>query len=349
MPIAARFGERCTRGASWPAPAAACIRFPPIGVTTTRDTNAYRNPLLMRTPRRLPPDLARAPFSVERADAAAVSRDRLRASDLANPFRGVRVPRALLEGADEHARFSLLCDAYQTRMPRGWFFSGPAAARIMGVPVPARLQRPEVHVTAPTAFTPRGRFVVGHTAQRAETTSMFGRPVRVPAEVWCELASVLDLDELVQAGDRTLSDKPVPLTTRRHLGAAVAAHGSRRGARLLATALPLLRENVWSPRETWVRLVIVRAGLPEPHRNRRIYGPDRKLIAIGDLVFPQYKTIVEYEGERWHSNPWSSIDVDRFNRLVLLGWTVIRVRKHHTAADVEQMTRAALLLNGWQG
>jgi hypothetical protein len=28
---------------------------------------------------------------------------------------------------------------------------------------------------------------------------------------------------------------------------------------------------------------------------------------------------------------------------------VIRVRKHHTSADVERMTRAALALKGWRG
>ncbi|AYG04406.1 hypothetical protein D7I44_13290 [Gryllotalpicola protaetiae] len=283
------------------------------------------------------------------ADAAGLTRDRLRASDLANPFRGVRLPLALLEEADDDERFALLCDAYQVRMPRGWFFSGPTAARITGVPLPARLERLEVHVTAPTRSTPRGPLVVGHTAQLAETTWMNGRRVRVLAEVWCELASVMDVDELIAAGDRMLSEKPFLLTTLRHLEHAVAVHGPGRGARKLREALPQLRENVWSPRESWVRLVILRAGLPEPERNLRILGSDGKLIAIGDLVYRRFKVVIEYEGERWHKDRWSGLDVDRYNRLVLAGWTVIRVRKHHTAADVARMTREALMLRGWRG
>jgi hypothetical protein len=303
----------------------------------------------MRRPGPLPKPLADAPFSVETSDAAGVSRGRLAASDLALPFRGVRVPLALLEDADDDTRFALLCDAYQARMPRGWFFSGPTAARIMGVPLPERLEQQLVHVTAPGDFAPRGRFVVGHKTSRAETARMYGRPVRVPAEVWCELASVMDLDELIVAGDRMLSDKPVMLTTRRHLQQAVAAHGPGRGARTLRQALPELREDVWSPRETWVRLVIRRAGLPEPERNARIHDRGGRLIAIGDLVYRRYRIVIEYEGERWHNDPWSRIDVDRFNRLVLNGWTVIRVRRHHTAADVEEMTRDALALRGWRG
>lgn len=240
-------------------------------------------------------------------------------------------------------------DAYQAKLPPGWFFSGPTEARLLGVPLPARLERLEVHVTSPGSFAPRGRFVVGHPAREAETARMFGRTVRVPAELWCELAAYLDVDELVVAGDRMLSDKPVLLTTRWHLEQAVAAHVGGRGVRTLRAALPQLRDDVWSPRETWVRLVILRAGLPEPARNRRIHGRGGKLIAIGDLVYEKFKIVIEYEGERWHSDPWSGIDIDRFNALNVLGWLVVRVRKKHTAADVERMVGDALTSRGWRG
>jgi hypothetical protein len=205
-----------------------------------------------------------------------------------------------------------------------------------------------LHVTAVSAFAPRGKYVVGHTAQAAETTRVNGKRVRVPHEVFCELASVLELDELIAAGDRMLSDKPFLLATRRHLEAAIAAHGAGRGARRLRAALPQLREDVWSPRETWVRLVLLRAGMPEPAHNRRIFDADGRLVAIGDLVYEKLKIVIEYEGERWHKDPWSVIDVDRYNALVLLGWSVIKVRKHHTAADVERMVGTALALRGWR-
>lgn len=297
----------------------------------------------MRHPAPLPDPLLRAPFTVAQADAFGLSRDRLEASDLAHPFRGVHVPLGLLADADDDTRFARLCDAYQAKMPRRWFFSGPTAARIMGVPLPARLERSDqLHVTSTGGFAPSGRHIVGHTARVAETSIMFDRPVRVAAEVWCELASVLTVDELIAAGDRLLSDRPAMLTTRRHLEAAVARHGSGRGARRLREALPQLRDNVWSPKETWVRLVLLRAGLPEPVANRHIYDAAGALVAIGDLVYPKRKIVIEYEGERWHRDARAVIDVDRFNRLSLLGWTIIRIRKHHTAANVVAMVRAAL-------
>ncbi|GAA4174904.1 hypothetical protein GCM10022287_19490 [Gryllotalpicola koreensis] len=244
----------------------------------------------------------------------------------------------------------MLCDAYQAKMPRQWFFSGPTAARIMGVPLPARLEKLEVHVTARGgSFAPSGRNVVGHKTRAAETTWVNRRRVRIGAEVWCELASVLSVNELIQAGDRMLSEKPFLLATRRHLIDAVAAFGAGRGVRKLREALPQLRENVWSPRETWVRLVLLRAGLPEPECNVRLFRPDGVFLAVGDLVYRRYRVVIEYEGERWHTDPWAGREIDRYNRLVLAGWTVVRVRKHHTAADVERMTLEALRLRSYRG
>lgn len=304
----------------------------------------------MRHPSPLPVQLETAPFHVSAADAVGVTRERLRSSDLLAPFKAVRVPKALLEAADDDRKFEILCDAYQAKLPQGWFFSFATAARILGIPLPQRLERPEVHVTAPRrGVRPRGRHVKGHSAVGAKLGHFFGRVVRDPAELWCELASILNLDELIAAGDRLLSEYPVMLTTRRRLEAAVAAHGAGRGARMLREALPLLRDNVWSPRETWLRLVLLRAGLPEPERNRRIHGRGGRLIAIGDLVYPQFGIVIEYEGERWHADPWSVIDSDRYTALSIQGWTIVRIRKHHTAADAEQLVREALIARGWRG
>ncbi|GAA4178542.1 hypothetical protein GCM10022287_28990 [Gryllotalpicola koreensis] len=184
----------------------------------------------MSRPEPLPEHLASGPFTVSEADAAPLTRGRLRSSDLAAPFKGIRLPRALLENAEPDKQLTLLCDAYQKQMPRNWFFSGPTAARIMGVPLPSRLENVEVHVTAVGAFAPRGRYVIGHTTRSAETSWFERKRVRVPHQVFCELASVLELDELIAAGDRMLCDKPYLLATRRHLEGAVAAHDSGRGA-----------------------------------------------------------------------------------------------------------------------
>lgn len=303
----------------------------------------------MRHPRPLPAELAATPFAVCDADRLELSRNRLRAQDLDAPFRSVRVPLALLADAKPEQKFATLCAAYQTKMPPRWFFSGPTAARIMGIPVPQRLERMEVHVSSLVPHErPRGKRVRGHSAPTATIGTFRGLAVRDPAGVWCELASTLTVDELIQAGDRLLSEKPFRLATREQLATAVQRHGRRAGARKLREALPQLRERVWSPKETTVRLTIVRAGMPEPENNKPIFDENGELVAIGDLVLEEYMTVVEYEGERWHADDRAVIDVDRFNALAGLKWTIVRVRKHHSRADIERLVERALRANGWE-
>jgi hypothetical protein len=106
---------------------------------------------------------------------------------------------------------------------------------------------------------------------------------------------------------------------------------------------------VWSPKETEVRLTMWRAGLPEAANNQEIYDGAGNLVAIGDLVLRQFMTVVEYEGERWHKDERAVIDIDRFNKLSALGWTIVRIRKHHTREDIVRMIREALIANGWKG
>jgi hypothetical protein len=302
----------------------------------------------MRHAAALPAELAGAPFAVADAERNGVSRGRLRARDLNRPFRGVRVPLALLAESTDEQKFTRLCDAFQTKLPERWFFSSVTAARIMGIPVPRRFESMEVHVSSLTPHErPRGKRVRGHSAPGATIVQFNGRPVREPAQLWCELAAVLEVDELIQAGDRLLSDKPFRLTTLTQLEAAVRRHGRRPGARKLREALPQLRENVWSPKETTVRLTMLRAGMPEPENNKPIYDERGRLVAIGDLVLEEFMTVVEYEGERWHADERATIDIDRFNALSALKWTIVRVRKHHSRAEVERLVGRALRANGW--
>jgi len=55
-------------------------------------------------------------------------------------------------------------------------------------------------------------------------------------------------------------------------------------------AITLVRERVDSPRETWLRLCLVLAGLPTPEWNL-IIGDDQGPIGRVDLVYLTYKLI----------------------------------------------------------
>jgi hypothetical protein len=64
-----------------------------------------------------------------------------------------------------------------------------------------------------------------------------------PVRRWCDLGPVLDLEDLVTAGDHIIHHAH-PLASRADLRAAVAAHPGRRGRSRLLEALELLDDHV---------------------------------------------------------------------------------------------------------
>jgi hypothetical protein len=96
----------------------------------------------------------------------------------------------------------------------------------------------------------------------------------------------MNLLDLVAAGDWLLRRRRTTLVRRR---AAVQTY-SGRGVVAARAAITLVRERVDSPRETWLRLCLVLAGLPTPEWNL-IIGDDQGPIGRVDLVYLTYKLI----------------------------------------------------------
>ena len=299
----------------------------------------------MRHPTPLPHALHATPFTAAQARAAGVPPHRLRASDLHAPFRGVRMP------VGDAADFLERCRAYAQTMPDDHLFSSVTAARFWGLPLPRVLQDdPRVHVTATGGGrAPRGRGVVGHSTELA--VSYFERDAlrfALPVDAWCDLSTVLALDDLIAAGDRLLG-LPTPLATLAQVDAAIRRRSGCRGARALRSARLEMRPRVYSARETVARLAVTRAGLPEPEPNGVIrLGNGRRLR--GDLVFRRYRVLLEYEGEHhlFDRRQWAS-DLTRYNDLAQDGWLVIRVTKAMSRADLVARTTRALRSRGWTG
>ncbi len=162
------------------------------------------------------------------------------------------------------------------------------------------------------------------------------------ALAWCQVSATLTLDELVAAGDRLLG-RPRPISTWAEIADAVDRYGQSPGCRKLRAALSLIRERVESPRETALRLALVRAGLPEPEVNVAIVTASGREIGIGDLVYPTAKVLVEYDGEHHRTDDRQyARDVVRLNDLTANGWLTIRVDKHMGFAEACARTRNAL-------
>ncbi|NEN06971.1 hypothetical protein G3T36_13990 [Diaminobutyricibacter tongyongensis] len=243
------------------------------------------------------------------------------------------------------------CSALALVLKPDHFFSHVTAARLHGLPLPRRLEQDTtIHVSsfAPTR-APRRAGVVGHRAERSRVK--VGRiaqlPLALPAYAWCQLASILSLDELIAAGDR-LAGMSRPLATSSEIEEAVIAFGQGHGSKRLADAFNLIRPNVASPMETALRLELMRAGLPEPELNIPIFDSTGHRIAIGDLVYTGFRVLVEYDGEQHRLDDYQySRDVVRHNDLIAAGWITIRVNKQMHLREASARTREALRSRGW--
>ncbi|CAD5993506.1 conserved protein of unknown function [Agreia sp. COWG] len=265
-------------------------------------------------------------------DAAGVRRGRLRGRDLRTVRRGVRVP------ADAEYTEKLARSVFLARITPGQAFSHVTAARMWGIPLPMGFVRSEgVHVSVRAPRTrPRGSGVTGHrlTDPRAGAVMRFGVPVIDAATTWCHLASLLTHDDLVAAADHLVLNPakqhpgdPRPYLTTEHLQKRVESyHGP--GARAARLALVDVRYGSESRPETLLRLMLQRAGLPEPELNVDVFDDDGRWIGRFDQVHRAWKILVEYDGEQ-HRLDDRQYDRDevKIEDAIQAGWAVVRIRK----------------------
>lgn len=101
-----------------------------------------------------------------------------------------------------------------------------------------------------------------------------------------------------------------------------------RGIRRLRIVLDLVDGGAESPKETELRLLLVRDGLPQPVTQIRV-GKRRV-----DMGWPQWKVGVEYDGEHHWTNPDDyAADIERLEYLASQGWTIIRVSARQLRFD----------------
>ncbi|WP_395245088.1 hypothetical protein ACGGZK_04630 [Agromyces sp. MMS24-K17] len=289
----------------------------------------------------LPDEFAWAPFSVARATERGIRPHRLRARDLAAPFRGVRSGSA-------PATLAEWCDAYAPRLGEHQLFSHATAAGLWGLPLPTGHPLP-LHVAATAGREPRAAGVVGHRvdAARIVPRRVRGLPAVSAADAWCQVAGSLSHRDLVAAGDRLLG-WPHPLVAEEVLDEAIARHAGGRGAIARRNARRDIRRGAASRRETLLRLDVIAAGLPEPECNGRIeLAPG--LVVFGDLVFRRWRVLLEYDGDHHRTDARQfARDVDRLNALAAHGWIVVRARSGIATAHAIADAARALRSRGWR-
>jgi very-short-patch-repair endonuclease len=299
----------------------------------------------MRRPTALPDELGEGAFSTADARKLGVSRRRTRSSSLVSPYFGVRSPRAPSSTLER-------ATAYSHWMERSQFFSHLTAAELHGLRMPEGFRPRELHVASiPPMRAPRSHGVIGHqVAPLLPVETVHGLRLSSAVDTWLSLAGTLSLDDLVVMGDGLVS-RLRPLTDLASLESAIAAVPGRRGQRRLNEAFRAIRPNTDSARETLLRLLIVRAGFPEPEVNGAITISFGATIAHGDLVYRDYRTILEYDGGDHRSDERQfNIDIDRLDQLMEEDWRVIRVNKNlmYRRATLIGKITVALQKGGWR-
>lgn len=122
-------------------------------------------------------------------------------------------------------------------------------------------------------------------------------------------------------------------------------HPGVRGLRQLETVISLADSGAQSPKETWLRLVLVQAGLPTPQTQIPVYGDDMDdaPFAFLDMGWREWLVAVEYDGDHHRSDRWQYVkDIRRRERLERMGWIVVTVVAEDRPQDVVRRVRAAL-------
>jgi hypothetical protein len=178
---------------------------------------------------------------------------------------------------------------------------------------------------------PEGLVVRNDTLADDEVDRVGRLPVTAPARTAFDLARRLPRDEALTRIDSLMwscrfSIEDVLLLAKRHPRA--------RGLDALRTALPLVDAGAASPKETWLRLLLIDAGYPTPETQLPVYDADG-LIGVVDMGWEALRVAVEYDGDHHRSNRRQYVrDQRRMRRLEAAGWIVIRVIAEDSVEDI---------------
>ncbi|MDX1889992.1 DUF559 domain-containing protein [Mycolicibacterium sp. 050158] len=259
----------------------------------------------------------------EALDAGRLTSHRLR-TDHAILFPGVYVPVDTTVTARVRAQA-----AYLWSRRRG-IVAGRSAAAVHGAKwvdptAPAELIHPNRH-------RPAGLQTWADRIDDDEVVVLDGMRVTSAARTALDLAcrqrpdrAVAAIDALARATRLKVAD--VELLVHRYRG--------RNGIRRARTTLELVDAGAESPRETWLRLPIVRSGLPRPRTQIPVLDEYRQLVARVDMGWEDWKIAIEYDGEHhWTDRRQMARDIRRTEQLGELGWIVIRVTAEDTPGTI---------------
>lgn len=163
--------------------------------------------------------------------------------------------------------------------------------------------------------------------------------VTTPARTALDLARRLPLGVAVAAVDALTQATEVKMADIELL---VDRYSGRRGVRAARAALALVDGGAQSPKETWLRLLLMRAGFPRPQTQIVVRNEWGWREAYLDMGWEDIKVAVEYDGDQHRSDRRQYVkDIRRLEMLDRYGWLVVRVVAEDHPDDVIRRVREA--------
>ncbi|MED5812837.1 hypothetical protein VST63_10740 [Mycolicibacterium sp. 050232] len=152
-------------------------------------------------------------------------------------------------------------------------------------------------------------------------------PTRTAVDLACKFpddTAVAAIDALARATRLKVAD----------IERAAERHSGRKGIKRARATIALVDPGAESPQETWLRLLVVRAGYPRPQTQYPVCNEYDVVIGEVDLAWPELKIALEYEGIH-HTDPETlRKDIARIDEMIEMDWIVIRVTRRDGAANV---------------
>jgi hypothetical protein len=230
------------------------------------------------------------------------------------------------------------------RSQRRGVISGVAASALHGA---SWVDDDQVIEMISTSVRPQaGLLVRSEALGNDEITWACKLPVTARVRTAFDLGRYLPRDEAVARLDALMytqrfSIEDVLLLAERYRGA--------RGLKSLRNVLPLVDGGAASPRETWLRLLYVDAGLPMPATQIPVCDQRGRPIRMIDMGWREFMVGAEYDGDRHQIDRGRYVTDKKVMRVLgALGWHVMQVIKEDRPDGIVARARAALMSRGWR-
>lgn len=235
------------------------------------------------------------------------------------------------------------------RIRAAWLWSGRRGV-IAGVAASAMYGADWVDTETPIELIwrngrpPKGLIVRNDTLAPNEVTKIAGIPVTTPARTAFDLGRLLSRDEAVARIDALLWTVPSAL---HEVQSVIDRHPGLRGVKRLPIALGLADGGAQSPKETWLRLLFIDAGLPRPSTQIRVYD-GRRLVRVLDMGWEKYKVAAEYDGDQHRTRRTQYVkDIRSKRALARLRWESLNVVNEDAPTFIVDWAARTLAARGW--